>query len=107
MLIHSRRRKLETGLNIHVDGVAVEQVQVHKYFGVVLSDSLTWSDHVDMVCGKANRSLNLLHRHSWFLPLSLSFSSISNLMSFPTSIAVVKLHSRRITSAGISSQLWV
>ena len=54
MLIHSRRRKLETGLNIHVDGVAVEQVQVHKYLGVVLNYSLTWSDHVDMVCGKAN-----------------------------------------------------
>ena len=71
MLIHSRRRKLETGLNIHVDSVAVEQVQVHKYFGVALSDSLTWSDHVDMVCGKANRSLNLLHRLSWFFPPSL------------------------------------
>ena len=56
MLIHSRRRKLETGLNIHVDGVAAEQV--HKYLGVVLNDSLTWSDHVHMVCGKANRSLN-------------------------------------------------
>ena len=54
MLIHSRRRKLETGLNIHVDGVAVEQVQVHKYLGVVLNDSLTWSDHVHMVCRKAN-----------------------------------------------------
>ena len=52
MLIHSRRRKLETGLNIHVDGVAAEQV--HKYLGVVLNDSLTWSDHVHMVCGKAN-----------------------------------------------------
>ena len=52
MLIHSMRRKLETGLNIHVDGVAAEQV--HKYLGVVLNDSLTWSDHVHMVCGKAN-----------------------------------------------------
>ena len=41
MLIHSRRRKLETGLNINVDGVAVEQVQVHKYLGVVLNNSLT------------------------------------------------------------------
>ena len=41
MLIHSRRQKLETGLSIHVDGVTVEQVQVHKYLGVVLNDTLT------------------------------------------------------------------
>ena len=71
MLIHSRRQKLETGLSIHVDAVTVEQVQVHKYLGVVLNDTLTWSDHVDMVCGKVNRNLNLLHRLSWFLPSSL------------------------------------
>ena len=47
MLIHSRRQKLETGLSIHVDGVTV-----HKYLGVVLNNTLTWSDHVDMVCGR-------------------------------------------------------
>ena len=44
---------------------------MHKYLGVVLNDTLTWSDHVDMVCGKVNRSLNLLRRLSWFLPSSL------------------------------------
>ena len=88
MLIHSRRQKLETGLSIHVDGMTVEQVQVHKYLGVVLNDALTWSDHIDMVCGKVNRSLNLLRRLFWFLPSSL-LPSISNIMSFPTSITVM------------------
>jgi hypothetical protein len=33
MLIHSNRRKVETGLDIHIDGSAVEQVHVFKYLG--------------------------------------------------------------------------
>ena len=71
MLIHSNRRKVETGLNIHIDGATVEQVRISKYLGILLNDTLTWSDHVDLVCSKVNRALNLLRRLSWFLPRSL------------------------------------
>ena len=37
----------------------------------MLNETLTWSDHVNMVCGKVTRSLNLLRRLSSFLPRSL------------------------------------
>ena len=48
----------------------VEQVQCFKFLGVLVNDTLTWSDHIDMVC-KVTRSLNLLRRLSWFLPQPL------------------------------------
>ena len=70
--IPTRRKKgIDSGLKIHIDGKIVEQVWVFKYLGVMLIETLTWSDHIDMVCGKVTRSLNLLRRLSCFLPRSL------------------------------------
>ena len=73
MLLHSSRRKLalDTGLKLHIDGLTVEQVRIFKYLGVVINETLTWSDHINMICSKVTRSLNLLRRLSWFLPHSL------------------------------------
>ena len=73
MLLHSSRRKLalDTGLKLHIDGLIVEQVRIFKYLGVVINETLTWSDHINMICSKVTRSLNLLRRLSWFLPRSL------------------------------------
>ena len=49
----------------------VEQVQCFKFLGVLVDNTLTWSDHIDMVCNKVTRSLNLLYCLSWFLPQPL------------------------------------
>ena len=40
---------------------------------MLINDTLTWSDHVDMhmICRKVSCHLNLLRRLSWFLPRSL------------------------------------
>ena len=39
--------------------------------GVTINDTLTWSDHINTVCAKVSRNLNLLRRLSWFLPQHL------------------------------------
>ena len=70
MLIHSSK-KLPNSLDLSVDGKTVEQVRCFKFLGVQVNDTLTWSDHINFVCSKVSRSLNLLHRLSWFLPQSL------------------------------------
>ena len=71
MLIHSSRKVVNGCLSLETDGEKIEQVRVFKYLGVMINDTLTWSDHVNMVCKKASRRLNLLRRLSWFLPRSL------------------------------------
>ena len=38
---------------------------------MVVNESLTWSDHIDLVCNKVSRGLNLLRRLSYFLPRPL------------------------------------
>ena len=71
MLIHSSKKKATTSLQLSVDGGIVEQVRCFKFLGVLVNNTLTWSDHVSMVCSKVSRSLNLLCRLSWFLPQPL------------------------------------
>ena len=68
MLLHSTRKTVNTRLSLIINGAPIQQVRVFKYLGVMINDTLTWSDHIDMVCRKVSRDLNLLRRLSWFLP---------------------------------------
>ena len=34
-----------------------------KYLGVNISNNLTWSNHIDIVCSKARRMLGIIYRH--------------------------------------------
>ena len=71
MLIHSSRKIVDGNLTLKIEENIVEQVRCYKFLGVVVNDTLTWVDHIDMVCKKVSRSLNLLRRLSWFLPQPL------------------------------------
>ena len=71
MLIHSARKKVSDKLALKVETVDIEQGHKFKFLGVVVNDTLSWGDHIEIVCNKVTRSLNLLRRLSWFLPRPL------------------------------------
>ena len=58
-------------LELSVEGSQVEQDLSFKFLGVTINNTLTWSDHVNTVCTKVSRNINLLCRLSWFLPWPL------------------------------------
>ena len=85
MLIHSSKKKVsDSSLELSVEGSQVEQVLSFKFLGVTINNTLTWSDHVNTVCTKVYRNINLLRRLSWFLlrPLLLLFLKSYILPSF-------------------------
>ena len=71
MLIHSVRKKVSDKIALKVETVhiAIEQVQKFKFLGVVVNDTLSWGDHIEVVCKKVTHSLSLLHHLSLFLPI--------------------------------------
>ena len=71
MLIHTSRKKVSNRLQLTVDGSNVKQVRCFKFLGVLVNDTLTWSDHFNMLCTKVSRNLHLLQHLSWFLPQPL------------------------------------
>ena len=68
MLIHSCCRRSLSPLDVQLNGTHIQQVQNYKYLGVVISDTLSWSQHIDFVCSKAAKGIGLLCWLSWFLP---------------------------------------
>ena len=88
MLIHSSRKIVDGNLKLKIEENIVEQVRCYKFLGVVVNDTLTWVGHIDMVCKKVSRSLNLLRCLSWFLP-SLSWFFFSSPTYSPTLTTVM------------------
>ena len=60
---------LEVQLNSHT----IDRVQRYKFLGVIITDTLSWSDHIDEVCSKASRGLNLSLTLAQFLPRSVCY----------------------------------
>ena len=101
MLLHSPKKKLDADLNLEIDGTAVEQVRVFKYLGVLINDTLTWSDRVDMVSGKVSPLVSIsLEDFLGFSP-NLFYYFISNLTFFHILIIVMLFgldaHKRTLT----------
>ena len=57
-------------LDITLDGEQLSNVTKEKLLGVTVEQHLTWTNHIDKVCTKINRSLALLRRIKQFLPLN-------------------------------------
>lgn len=43
-------------------GSELEEVEIFKYLGVLVSNNLSWSDHISKLCAKARKILGLLYR---------------------------------------------
>ena len=55
-------------INISVDGVLIEKVTHAKYLGVMLSEDLTWNEHLKVVLSKVNKKFGVLRKLSYILP---------------------------------------
>ena len=102
MLIHSSQNKIDGKLELFVDCLPIEQVRVLKFLGVLLNNTLTWSDHIARICTKVSCSLNLLRHLSWFLPKS--FCSTSSTMLFQ-SLTIVMLCGPAVPMLKLTSHL--
>jgi hypothetical protein len=45
-----------------VESAVLERVQSYKYLGIYLSSDLSWNNHVDYACSRANRALGFVRR---------------------------------------------
>ena len=59
------RKKQDTHPNpsISLNGCPLEFTPTFKYLGLLISSDLSWSSHIDNICSKAKRILELLYRH--------------------------------------------
>ena len=56
------RRNATTPPSVCIKGSEIERVDTYVYLGVILNNSLTWGDHVDMLIKKLNSRLYCLRK---------------------------------------------
>ena len=44
----------------HMNGIPLKLVEKIKYLGIYINNKLSWQDHIDCICNKANRLLGFL-----------------------------------------------
>ena len=55
-------------INLHIDGVNIEQLKSTKLFGVLLDSELHFSEHISSVCKKASQQMGVLRRLRKLIP---------------------------------------
>ena len=69
MLFRSKAKKLSSNFCIQINNNIIEQVVSTTFLGVVINQSLTWSDHIKTVKQKVNKSIAILYRVKNNMPL--------------------------------------
>ena len=62
LMIFGRKQKKIKEINITIDNVQIERVHIFKFFGIMLDEGLTWTDHTNMVANKISRVTGVLYR---------------------------------------------
>ena len=57
------RKKHRPILNFVIGSYPIPSVTSLKFLGVVITDNLSWSSHIESTCLKAKKELRLIHRH--------------------------------------------
>ena len=56
----SRKRDAHLYPPLSFDNSVVDEVSNHKHLGIVLSNDLGWANHIDEICAKAMRRLDVI-----------------------------------------------
>ena len=80
MIVSRRRRRSVPSCTLCLNGQPMDRVSHYKYLGVILTDDLSWSVHINEITSKARKVIGLIYRQFY------SMSSISSLIQLYTSL---------------------
>ena len=65
VMLFSRKRQPPRLHDIKLDGESIQIVNSHKHLGLVLTPSLNWSEHIDMLTSRCNKRLSMLKKYKY------------------------------------------
>ena len=66
-IIASRKRQPTLpSSGLHLNGEALEHVRSYRYLGILVTETLTWSEHIQQVCSKARKLIGMMYRQFYF-----------------------------------------
>ena len=49
-------------LVLKIDDIVIDKVEKTKLLGVIINSSLTWRDHIKIICNKVSKSIGIMLR---------------------------------------------
>lgn len=66
---NSRRLKLVNDVSLKVNSTAIDRSDSFKYLGVVINQTMSWSEHIDTISTKINQRIGMIKRIRHLLSL--------------------------------------
>ena len=66
---NSRKLKLVNEVSLKVNSTAIDRSDSFKYLGVVINQTMSWSEHIDTISTKINQRIGMIKRIRHLLPL--------------------------------------
>ena len=51
-----------------LNNVSIKHVLCYKHLGLIFNDKMTWSDHIDDICKRSNKRLDIISKMRYLLP---------------------------------------
>ena len=67
ILFRPRQKPITVSDTITLDNIAVQQVEVTKFFGVLLDQHLSWKYHINHVAKKVSKTIGIISKARFFL----------------------------------------
>lgn len=80
MIFRARNRHIQANLEIKIDGIKIEEVTKTKFLGVILNNTLTWHDHINMVKHKISKNIGVIARIRYCVPKTVLLSLYRSLV---------------------------
>jgi hypothetical protein len=55
---------------LYLNNTAINEVTVHKHLGLVFNNKMSWTDHINDICKRCNKHLDIIQKMRCILPRS-------------------------------------
>ena len=53
---------INTNLVLKIEDIVIDRLKKTKFLGVIINSSLTWHDHIQILCNKVSKSIGIMLR---------------------------------------------
>lgn len=74
ILFRTRQRNKIQNIKVLIDDIEIEEVITAKFLGVIINQTLTWSDHIAIIKQKVSKNVGILTRLRYNMPRNVLLS---------------------------------
>ena len=71
VLFHPIQRKISSNFVLTINNNNIPRCMFVKYLGILIDSNLSWKSHIDSICKKIKRSVGMLSKLRYYVPLKI------------------------------------